>query len=189
MLKPGGIAVFADVVSPGEPLLDTWLQTIEVLRDTSHVRDYSVAEWLRQVSEAGLFVDRHARQRLRLEFASWITRMRTPDVFRDAILALQNAVGEEVREYFEITEDGSFSTDVLVLWATILFLLFTGHASAALVGLCIQLFVFLPIGMLAMRRLGGGGIIWLSLPLEWLFLLLDPCIYLSTLIIKPQRWK
>lgn len=44
VLKPGGIAVFADVVSPGEALLDTWLQTIEVLRDTSHVRDYSAAE-------------------------------------------------------------------------------------------------------------------------------------------------
>lgn len=54
VLKPGGIAVFADVVSPGEALLDTWLQTIEVLRDTSHVRDYSAAEWLRMAAEAGL---------------------------------------------------------------------------------------------------------------------------------------
>ncbi|UXY54499.1 class I SAM-dependent methyltransferase [Pseudomonas tohonis] len=118
VLKPGGCVAVIDVASPGSPLLDTHLQAVEVLRDTSHVRDYSVAEWLRQVSEAGLFVERHARQRLRLEFGSWITRMRTPDVFRDAILALQKAVGEEVRAYFEITEDGSFSTDVLVLWAT-----------------------------------------------------------------------
>src|SRR3546814_11825145 len=51
VLKPGGIAAFADVVSPGEPLLDTWLQMLEVLRDNSHVRNYSAAEWLRLLAE------------------------------------------------------------------------------------------------------------------------------------------
>ncbi|MCO6059465.1 methyltransferase domain-containing protein [Pseudomonas sp. MOB-449] len=117
VLKPGGVAAFIDVASPGRPLLDTHLQAVEVLRDTSHVRNYSPAEWLRQVAEAGLQTRSHTRQRLRLEFSSWIERMRTPAVFRDAILALQNAVGQEVRAYFEIDADGSFSTDVLVLWA------------------------------------------------------------------------
>ena len=117
VLKPGGVAAFIDVASPGRPLLDTYLQSVEVLRDTSHVRDYSVSEWLQQISEAGLQVRSHTRQRLRLEFASWVERMRTPAVMRDAIRALQAAVGEEVREYFEIAADGSFSTDVLVLWA------------------------------------------------------------------------
>ncbi|MFP3499002.1 ribonuclease E/G, partial [Pseudomonas sp. SIMBA_059] len=39
VLKPGGVAAFIDVMSPGSPLLDTYLQTVEVLRDTSHVRD------------------------------------------------------------------------------------------------------------------------------------------------------
>ena len=37
-VSPGGTAVFADVVSPGEALLDTWLQMIEALRDTSRAR-------------------------------------------------------------------------------------------------------------------------------------------------------
>lgn len=77
----------------------------------------------------------------------------------------------------------------LVLWATVLYLLFNGHPRTALAGLGVELLLFMPIGMLAMRRLGAGGIIWLALPLEWLFLLLDPCIYLSTLLFKPQRWK
>ncbi|MCO5274520.1 MAG: glycosyltransferase [Flavobacteriales bacterium] len=77
----------------------------------------------------------------------------------------------------------------LVLWATILYLMFNGRLEAALTGLAIELLFFMPVAMLAMRRLGAGRIIWLALPLEWLFLLLDPCIYLSTLIIKPQRWK
>lgn len=117
VLKPGGVAAFVDVMSPGSPLLDTYLQSVEVLRDTSHVRDYAAAEWLRQVSEAGLFTRSHSRQRLRLEFTSWVERMRTPQAMRVAIRELQQAMGAEVREYFEIEQDGSFSTDVLVLWA------------------------------------------------------------------------
>lgn len=117
VLKPGGVAAFIDVLSPGSPLFDTYLQSVEVLRDTSHVRDYSAGEWLRQVSEAGLHTRSTARQRLRLEYSSWVERMRTPQVMRAAIRELQQAMGNEVREYFEIEADGSFSTDVLVLWA------------------------------------------------------------------------
>ncbi|MBI6680684.1 class I SAM-dependent methyltransferase [Pseudomonas viridiflava] len=117
VLKPGGVAAFIDVMSPGSPLLDTYLQTVEVLRDTSHVRDYSAAEWLHQVSDAGLFTRSHARQRLHLEFTSWVERMRTPQPLRVAIRELQQAMGDEVRQYFEIDAQGSFSTDVLVLWA------------------------------------------------------------------------
>ncbi len=117
VLKPDGVACFIDVAAPGQALFDTHLQTVEVLRDTSHVRDYSPAEWARLLGEAGLIVTSAKRQRLRLEFASWVERMRTPEVFRTAIRALQQGVGAEVRDYFEIADDGSFSTDVLVLWA------------------------------------------------------------------------
>ncbi|QIH09226.1 MULTISPECIES: class I SAM-dependent methyltransferase [unclassified Pseudomonas] len=117
VLKPGGVAALIDVLSPGSPLLDTYLQSVEVLRDTSHVRDYSAGEWLHQLNEAGLQARSSARQRLRLEFSSWVERMRTPEPLRVAIRQLQQAMGNEVREYFQIEADGSFSTDVLVLWA------------------------------------------------------------------------
>ena len=76
-----------------------------------------------------------------------------------------------------------------LLWATVAYLLITGHYLHALIGTGVEIFVFLPIRMLAMRRLGAGGIIWLTLPLEWLFLLLEPSLYISTLLIKPRRWK
>ena len=39
------------------------------------------------------------------------------EVMRGAIRELQQAMGSEVREYFQIEADGSFSTDVLVLMA------------------------------------------------------------------------
>jgi ubiquinone/menaquinone biosynthesis C-methylase UbiE len=54
VLKPGGIAIFMDVTSPGHPVKDIWLQTVEALRDTSHVRNYSSGEWLSLFNDAGL---------------------------------------------------------------------------------------------------------------------------------------
>ncbi|MFA9206923.1 MAG: class I SAM-dependent methyltransferase, partial [Yersinia sp. (in: enterobacteria)] len=54
VLRPGGKVIFMDVVSPGHPVLDIYLQTVEVLRDTSHVRNYSPGEWLARVTDAGL---------------------------------------------------------------------------------------------------------------------------------------
>ena len=32
-------------------------------------------------------------------------------------------------------------------------------------------------------------IVWFALPLEWLFLILDPLLYVSTIFVKPKRWK
>ncbi|HBK47062.1 MAG TPA: SAM-dependent methyltransferase [Xanthomonadaceae bacterium] len=117
VLAPDGAACFIDVAAPGTPLLDTHLQAVELLRDGSHVRDYSAAEWLCTAGEAGLQVQRLQRQRLWLEYASWVERMRTPELMRAAIRALQQGAPAEVREHFEIADDGSFSTDVIVLWA------------------------------------------------------------------------
>ena len=45
VLKMGAPAMFMDVFAPADFLLDTFLQTFEMLRDPSHVRVYSLAEW------------------------------------------------------------------------------------------------------------------------------------------------
>lgn len=118
VLKPGGTAGFVDAVSPGPPLLDTYFQAIEVLRDPSHVRDYTRAEWERALAGAGLVVGATASYRVRLDFAVWIERMRTPKVQADAIRALQAAASESVTRHFAIETDGSFTIDVALFHAT-----------------------------------------------------------------------
>ncbi len=50
VLKPGGVAAFVDVLSPGQSVVRRTPQKRQCCADTSHVRDYSAAEWLRQVS-------------------------------------------------------------------------------------------------------------------------------------------
>jgi ubiquinone/menaquinone biosynthesis C-methylase UbiE len=117
VLKPGGLALFMDVVTPGLPLLDTWLQTIELLRDPSHVRNASLDEWSDTLASLGFVIDEVARYRLRLEFAPWIARMRTPEAHVAAIRSLQGRAPAEVRDYFEIGDDGSFTVDTVLMVA------------------------------------------------------------------------
>lgn len=118
VLKPGGTAVFIDTVTPAQALLDTFLQTIELLRDPSHVRDYSHAEWVAGIGRAGLIAGETREHRIRLDLRSWLERMRTPLVQADAIRALEAAMSDGVRRHFAIEADGSFSIDVLTLTAS-----------------------------------------------------------------------
>jgi SAM-dependent methyltransferase len=118
VLKPGGIAGFVDAASPGPPLLDTYLQTVELLRDASHVRDYSRTEWEAAMVRAGLMPRPVGPHRVRLDFAVWIERMRTPKVQADAIRALQAAMTESVVRHFDIGPDGSFTLDVVLFQAS-----------------------------------------------------------------------
>jgi SAM-dependent methyltransferase len=117
VLKPGGLAVFMDVTTPGSPLLDTWLQTLELLRDPSHVRNYSLEQWRSMLEAAALRPGAAARFRLRLEFSSWVRRMNTPDAHVEAIRSLQRRAGAEVTRHFEIEPDGSFTIDTMLMAA------------------------------------------------------------------------
>ncbi len=114
VLKCGGRAGFVDVISPGPALLDSFLQTLELLRDPSHVRDYSRAEWEMALASSGFECERTQRFRVSLKFAEWIERMRTPPIQAQAIRALQQAISSDIRDYFEIAPDGSFTIDVVL---------------------------------------------------------------------------
>lgn len=117
VLRPGGRLVVADVIAPEPVPMDTFLQTIEFIRDPSHVRDYTGAEWRARLERAGLRVAGATTRRLRLEFGSWVARMRTPADSVAVIRALQAAASETVRQYFTVEADGSFTVDTLVIAA------------------------------------------------------------------------
>lgn len=111
VLKPGGRAMFIDTVAPGHPLLDTHMQTVELLRDLSHVRNYTVAQWVAALARSGFAIEGVTARRLRMEFPVWIARTRTAPVYAEAIRALQAAASAPVQAHFEIEADGSFMLD------------------------------------------------------------------------------
>ena len=117
-LKRGGRAAFVDVYAPGQALFDTHLQAIELLRDHSHVRDYTSAQWMDTLGRSGFAVEVCRTWRLRMDFPVWIARMQTPDVNVKAIRALQIAASTETKAHFAIEPDGSFSLDMLMIEAS-----------------------------------------------------------------------
>ncbi|HGC0107697.1 TPA: class I SAM-dependent methyltransferase [Escherichia coli] len=117
ILKPGGLLIVMDVMSPGHPVCDIWLQTVEALRDTSHIRNHASGEWLTLISEANLIVDNLITDKLPLEFSSWVARMRTPEALVDAIRIYQQSASTEVKTYFALQNDGSFTSDIIMLEA------------------------------------------------------------------------
>jgi len=114
VLKPGGIFIIMDIMSPGNPVRDVWLQTVEALRDTSHVHNYSSGEWFSMITDAGLIARSLVTDRLPLEFTSWIARMRTPEALSQAIRLYQESASADVRAYFELQDDGSFTSDTIL---------------------------------------------------------------------------
>jgi SAM-dependent methyltransferase len=115
VLKPGGAFLLVDVVAPDAPAQDTFLNAIELLRDPSHVRDHTVAQWRDMIESAGFTAEALAEWPLRLEFESWVARMNTPFLAITQIRALIDGAPREVRAALAITEGYSFSVPTALL--------------------------------------------------------------------------
>ncbi|GAB2904921.1 class I SAM-dependent methyltransferase [Paralcaligenes ginsengisoli] len=113
VLAPGGTLIIIDVAAPETPLYDTVLQTVELLRDSSHVRDYRLSEWRAMLGAAGLSVMNSDSWKLPLAFDSWIKRIGTPPDRVAALNATMKALPREACEYFAIQADHSFSIDTV----------------------------------------------------------------------------
>jgi ubiquinone/menaquinone biosynthesis C-methylase UbiE len=117
VLKPGGRVLFIDIAGSDHPLLDTHIQAVEVLRDGSHIRDYRADEWIAFFEAAGFTATIRERWRLAIGFDTWVARMRTPELRVAAIRSLWSLAPDEVRQYFDVQDDGSFKLDVLMVEA------------------------------------------------------------------------
>lgn len=117
VLKPSGLAMLIDSVAPANPTLDTHLQAVEVLRDASHVRNCTLAEWVCALSRSGFAVEGVTVRVLRMEFPSWTARTRTPAPHAEAIRSLQAMAPAIVREHFAVGTDGSFDLEAATILA------------------------------------------------------------------------
>jgi len=121
VLKPGGKLILIDIAGAEDPLRDTWLQSVELLRDPSHVRDYTAAAWHAMLEAAGFAADGigvSAPWRIGIEFDSWVKRMRTAPVAVEAIRHLWQLAPAEVREHYRVQADGSFDLEALMVMAS-----------------------------------------------------------------------
>jgi len=109
VLKPGGRLLLIDVLGAADAIVDTHLQTLELLRDPSHVRNRSAAQWQALLDALGYEREDEVQWPLRLEFASWVARMRTPPARVALLRELQQAAPSEVKDGLCFEADGSFT--------------------------------------------------------------------------------
>jgi ubiquinone/menaquinone biosynthesis C-methylase UbiE len=118
VLRSDGILLVIDIIASENPLNDTTLQAVELLRDASHVRDYRSSEWAAFFHSAGFSHRQTSTWRLRMVFDEWVARMRTPPERVTAIRSLLDTAPEETRMYFAVENDHSFLIDAAFFEAT-----------------------------------------------------------------------
>ena len=77
VLKPGGKLLIADTGVPDNlPQVDAWQNRVEALRDTSHVRNYSLSEWRSLVTTAGFQVEESAEleEEAQMSLEDWMKK-------------------------------------------------------------------------------------------------------------------
>ncbi|MBC7869458.1 MAG: methyltransferase domain-containing protein, partial [Chitinophagaceae bacterium] len=109
VLKPGGRFLLSDIVAWDAPALDTFLQTIELVRDPSHVRDHTVKQWTAMLTEAHFTAEVLFTWELPLNFDAWVTRMATPPASIDMLKTLFDGAPAEIRVAMDVQPDYSFS--------------------------------------------------------------------------------
>jgi len=117
LTKPGGWLLLIDTLAPEDALADTHLQSLELLRDPSHVRNRSARDWQQLLQAAGFGLLDQRQWPTRIEFGPWIERMRTPPLHVSAIRSLQMQAPIEVQRALGVETDGSFVLQTGLFWA------------------------------------------------------------------------
>jgi SAM-dependent methyltransferase len=109
VLRPGGRLIVSDIVASEDAARDTFLQTIELLRDPSHVRDHSVSQWKALLNDAGFKAEVVKLWPVPLNFDDWVARIHTPPLNIDMLKALFDGASSEVRAAMQLQADYSFT--------------------------------------------------------------------------------
>jgi ubiquinone/menaquinone biosynthesis C-methylase UbiE len=104
--RPGGRIGIIDSVVPGEPSLDAFLNSVEKVRDPSHVRSYRVEEWLEFLAGAGLLLQQAASLWKTHAFPEWVARTGRSKAVQWEVETIFLSAFPLARETFRIRTEG-----------------------------------------------------------------------------------
>jgi ubiquinone/menaquinone biosynthesis C-methylase UbiE len=116
VLKPGGTFLLIDSTVPNHARHDTFINTLEMLRDTGHVRNYSIAEWLDYLERVGMYGMVQREWMLWLDGESWVKRINTPSVYVEAIQSLLAEADEMLIDTFSIQQGDGWGFNLPVVF-------------------------------------------------------------------------
>jgi ubiquinone/menaquinone biosynthesis C-methylase UbiE len=106
VLRPGGRFALSDNYAPDDESLDRFINTLEVTRDPSHVREHTIAGWRDLLEQAGFTVTDESLGRTRIETEPWLARSRTPDDAARRAREMLRGAAAPTRSAFGIDERG-----------------------------------------------------------------------------------
>jgi SAM-dependent methyltransferase len=74
VVRPGGRLVVLDSEAPDDPEVASFLETMEIMRDPTHVHAFSAAGWRQMITDAGFTVIGTARFPKPKAFEAWLAR-------------------------------------------------------------------------------------------------------------------
>ena len=107
VLKPGGIFLLVDSVTPDDPSLVEFLNRVEVLRDPTHVKSLGRLEWRELLTRAGLTIEAEQIFRKTHQFRGWLERARTPESTQAVLNELFRDASPRTKTAFAIVVDAN----------------------------------------------------------------------------------
>ena len=106
VLRPAGRFVLSDNYAPDDSELDRWINALEQVRDPSHVRAHTIAQWRTLLEGVGFRVTAEERSTATLETEPWLARSRTPDAEAARARDMLRSASDEARRTFAVKDDG-----------------------------------------------------------------------------------
>jgi ubiquinone/menaquinone biosynthesis C-methylase UbiE len=121
VLKPDGLFLLVDNISPNDNDLAKVMNYVEKTRDPSHVWAYSIPTWLEWLTKARLELHHLKRFKRSKNFPYWTSYAQTPEHVKEELEHYILLLPEEQKKYFEVaTKEGrleAISHEVMVLMA------------------------------------------------------------------------
>ncbi|WP_029099493.1 class I SAM-dependent methyltransferase [Brevibacillus thermoruber] len=117
VLRPRGLFLLIDNVAPEEPELAAIVNRVETLRDISHVRCLSVAEWRGLFQENGLRELQDRLRRKRFPFPQWVARTASSKEQEEAVERCLLDAPQAMKAYWNLdVQDGRVQSHQIDEW-------------------------------------------------------------------------
>jgi ubiquinone/menaquinone biosynthesis C-methylase UbiE len=121
VLRAGGAFIVEDSVVPDDPELDRFFNDVEKLRDPTHVRSLTVAEWTSKLQSAGLTPVASVNCPKAHDIADWLARAGLDEEgTRRVYAALADASPDAIARFAIAFEDGravAYTDDKIIIRA------------------------------------------------------------------------